>query len=121
MVDGDLFVVGVEIAGDSVEVVIDGDRNVTVEDCVRISKLIESRYDRDVEDYSLTVISAGVGSPLVHERQYKKLLGKPVEVQLVSGKKRVGLLRGYGSEVIIDDESYPMDEIKTVREHLTFS
>jgi len=43
--------------------------------------------DRDEEDFSLTVASAGIGSELKSLRQYHKLVGNTVEVLLTSGIK----------------------------------
>lgn len=34
-------------------------RPVNIDDCVNLSRFIESRLDRDVEDYSLMVSSSG--------------------------------------------------------------
>jgi len=34
--------------------------SVSIDDCVEISRYVESRLDRDVEDYSLMVSSAGI-------------------------------------------------------------
>lgn len=34
--------------------------SVSIDDCVELSRFIESRLDRDQEDYSLMVSSAGV-------------------------------------------------------------
>ena len=36
------------------------DEGVSVDDCVNLSRHIESKLDRDKEDFSLTVSSAGI-------------------------------------------------------------
>ncbi len=92
-----LFLVEVKGRGDEFEVTIDSDGRVTVEDCVRLTKAIEGRFDRDLpeNDFSLTVSSAGIGQPLRVARQYRKLVGRPVEVVLASGAKIVGTLEGF--------------------------
>lgn len=97
--DGDLFLVEVKVRGDEVEVFIDSDgiaddgrtARVTVEDCIRLSRAIEARFDRDEpeNDFSLTVSSAGIGQPLRVMRQYHKLVGRQVEVVLASGGAKV--------------------------------
>lgn len=97
---GGLFVVEVKVRGDQVEVFIDSDARgadgrlygVSVEDCIALSRAIESRFDRDVEDFSLTVSSAGIGQPLRVLRQYLKLVGKSVEVVLKDGTRLVATL-----------------------------
>ncbi len=99
--DGDLFLVDVKMsAGDEIEIFIDSDgrgddgrlRGVTVDDCVALTKAIEAKFDRDEEDFALTVSSAGIGQPLKVLRQYKKLVDKQIEVVLVSGGKLVATL-----------------------------
>jgi ribosome maturation factor RimP len=98
---GALFLVDVKVsAGGEFEVFVDSDgmgedgkpRRVTVEDCVLLTKAIEARFDRDVEDFALTVSSAGIGQPLKVLRQYQKLVGADVEVVLVGGTKFIAAL-----------------------------
>lgn len=60
---------------------------VAIDACVRLSRSIEEELDRDEEDFSLTVASAGIGSELKCLRQYRKLVGSTVEVLLTSGIK----------------------------------
>lgn len=118
----ELFLVEIKAKGDDYEVVIDSDSRVSVQDCIRVTKAIEQKYDRDEADYSLTVTSAGIGEPLTHPRQFSKLEGRQVEVVFTNGKKRVGTLKEYnGKEIAVDDETFGMDEIKAVKEHITFS
>ena len=77
----DLFLIDLKIGADNkISVVIDGDDGVTVEDCVFMSRAIEHHLDREEEDFSLDVASAGATSPLINKRQYKKNLGRTLEV-----------------------------------------
>ncbi|MCL2561088.1 MAG: ribosome assembly cofactor RimP [Rikenellaceae bacterium] len=122
-----------------VEVLIDSDRSVAIDDCVVLSRAIDAEFDRDQEDYELTVGSAGVGQPLKVLRQYKKLVGKPVEVMLRSGTKIVAELRSatpdaitlaYTEMAVVEGKKrkekievvreYPLDEVKWTKEHLDF-
>ena len=60
-----IFLVDLKISTDkSIKVILDGDKEVNVRDCINISRAIESTLDRDEEDFSLEVASAGVGSSL---------------------------------------------------------
>jgi ribosome maturation factor RimP len=77
---------------------IDG---VQVEHCLAISKYIEEHFDRDVEDYELTVCSAGLDNPFVVEEQYHKYNGKEVGVLLTNGKRKTGLILAYKENVLI--------------------
>ncbi|MFI3282734.1 MAG: ribosome assembly cofactor RimP [Rikenellaceae bacterium] len=84
----DMFVVGCTCSGSNeVELTIDSDTHVSIDTCIMISKAIEGEFDREVEDFSLTVASAGIGSELKLLRQYQKLVGGSVEVLLFSGIK----------------------------------
>jgi len=77
----DLFLIDLLISEDnSIKVVIDGDHGVSVEDCVFISRAIEHNLDREQEDFSLEVASAGATSPLINNRQYKKNVGRTLKL-----------------------------------------
>ena len=69
-----LFVVSVAISADNdVDVTIDADdRDVTLDDCVGMTEFIQQRVDRDEEDYSLTIGSAGLTAPFKVLRQWKR-------------------------------------------------
>ncbi|WP_378181712.1 ribosome assembly cofactor RimP [Aquimarina sp. SS2-1] len=67
--------------GNSIEIIIDGDQGVTVEDCIAVSRAIEHNLDREEEDFSLQVMSAGVSEGLTHKRQYKKNIGRKLKVK----------------------------------------
>lgn len=69
-------------ADNTITVEIDNDHGVDIDDCVTLSRYLESKLDRDTEDFELTVTSAGLSSPLKILRQYKKYEGKEVEVLL---------------------------------------
>lgn len=78
----DLFLIDFSLLPDNkITVVIDGDNGVTVEDCIFMSRAIEHNLDREDEDFSLDVASAGATSPLVNKRQYKKNIGRTLEVK----------------------------------------
>ncbi|GAB5475467.1 MAG: ribosome assembly cofactor RimP [Maribacter sp.] len=80
--DGSLFLIDFSISTDNrIKVVIDGDEGVTVQDCIKISRAIEHNLDRDEVDFALEVASAGATAPLVLPRQYKKNLGRKMEVK----------------------------------------
>ena len=58
----DYFLVDLTVsADDSIVVVIDHADGVWIEDCAELSRFIESRLDREAEDYELEVGSAGLG------------------------------------------------------------
>ena len=65
---------------------------IELDDCVSLSRDFETLFDREVEDYSLTVSSAGLDQPFKVMKQYVKALGTKVEVSLKGGKKMVATL-----------------------------
>lgn len=89
----DLFLVDVEMKpGNVISVIIDGMKPVSLDDCIKVSRNIEGNLDREVEDFSLTVTSAGMGVPFKVWRQYEKNVGREVEVVLKTGEKLKGVL-----------------------------
>lgn len=88
------FLVAVAIhPGNKIVVEIDSEENIGIDDCITLSKNIESHLDRDVEDFELEVGSAGLTSPLRIPRQYQKYIGNEVEVLTKDGKKLQGVLK----------------------------
>jgi ribosome maturation factor RimP len=62
-------------------VTLDGDQGVTLQDCIDVSRVIEHNLDREEQDFSLEVASAGVSTPLKLARQYQKNKGRRVKVK----------------------------------------
>ena len=100
--DKDYFLVEVSIAADNkIAVEIDHKEGVWIEDCVELSRFIESRISRDVEDYELEVGSAGIGQPFKVLQQYINHIDKDVEVLALDGKKYRGVLTSANEEGIV--------------------
>ncbi|MBR6655876.1 MAG: ribosome assembly cofactor RimP [Alistipes sp.] len=136
----DMFVVDCTITPDNtIDLVLDSDTSVSIDACAMINRAIGERFDRDVEDYSLTVASAGIGEPLKLVRQYKKLVGESVEVLLRSGVKILATLDevtdenitiSYDESVVVEGKkkkqiqrtthTYTYDEIKWTKEYLDY-
>lgn len=82
-----LFLIDLSISPtNQIRVVLDGDTGVTVQDCIDFSREIEHNLDRDEEDFSLEVLSAGVSEPLLQVRQYKKNVGRKLKVKTTEGE-----------------------------------
>ncbi|TQD39604.1 ribosome assembly cofactor RimP [Haloflavibacter putidus] len=87
-----LFLIDLQIKpANQILVVIDGDESVSVEDCMQISRAIEHNLDREKEDFSLEVTSAGATSPLLMSRQFKKNIGRKLEVHTENEKYEANL------------------------------
>ncbi len=136
----DLFVVGCTVSpANEVELLVDSDSSVSIDTCVALSRVVEAAFDRDEEDFELTVASAGVGSELKHLRQYRKLVGRPVEVLLTGGIKILatldevteeGMTLSYTEKQAVEGRkrkvevevrrTYPFAEVKYTKEYLDF-
>ncbi len=80
--DESLFLIYFSISSDNtIKVVIDGDKGVSLQDCMKVSRAIEHNLDRDKEDFSLEVTSSGAASPIHMPRQYKKNIGRKLKVR----------------------------------------
>ncbi len=98
----DLFLVDLKIGKDNkISVFIDGDNGVTIQNCIDLSKQIESNFDREVEDFELSILSSGIGEPLKLNRQYEKNIGRNIEVITKEGEKIVGELLLVNEEKIV--------------------
>ncbi len=100
LTDNGLFLVDIEISQENdITVTIERhEGSVKVDDCIAIDRIVSANFDRDVEDYSLTVTSAGLDQPFKVLDQYKKFCGSEVEVVLKKGGKLKGILSGYSAE-----------------------
>lgn len=97
----DRFLVEVKVKPNNViEVYIDSDTAVNIDNCVELSRFIESRLDRDVEDYELSVLSWGLSGALKLDRQLQKYVGQEVEVKTKEMGKMQGKLVAFDSEKV---------------------
>ena len=78
----ELFLIDFTISpSNQINIVVDGDKGVSVEDCINVSRAIEHNLDREEEDFSLEVSSVGATTPLQLPRQYKKNVGRKLSVK----------------------------------------
>lgn len=122
-----------------ITVIIDGDNGVSVNDCIAVSRKIEHNLDREEEDFSLDVSSAGVSSPLEMPRQYQKNIGRTLAVTTVEGEKIEGELTsfvdgkitlkwktreskpvGKGKVTVKKEAVLPLEDVKEARVIITF-
>lgn len=66
--------------------------NVSIEDCMSVSRNIEHNLDREEADFELHVSSAGLDKPLRVLAQYVKNIGRDLDVKLKSKEKTTGTL-----------------------------
>lgn len=136
------YLVDVTVSRDNdVEITVESEEGtVDLDDCVAISRFFESKFDREKEDYSLTVTSAGLDQPFKVFKQYQKAVGSKVEVQLKGGKKLIATLSAADQESITlhytareavegkkkkelvkHNDRYTMDQVNAVRPHIEFN
>lgn len=96
------FLVDVSVSKDNdIVVTIESENGkIELDDCVALSRYFETQFDREVEDYSLTMTSAGLDQPFKVLRQFEKAVGTKVEVHLRGGKKMVALLEAADEESV---------------------
>ncbi len=136
----DYFLVEVIVTPDGKIVVeIDHKDGVWIEDCVELSRYIESKLNREVEDFELEVGSAGIGQPFKVIQQYYNHLGEEVEVLTKDGKKLSGVLKAVDEnqftisiekkvkldgakrpKLVEEDESFTYDGIKYTKYLISF-
>ncbi len=80
-------------SGNAISIEIDNDNGVNIGDCVELSRYIESKLNRDEEDFELNVGSVGLTSPFKTLRTYQKYIDSEVEVLTKKGAKLSGVLK----------------------------
>ena len=136
-----LYIVDVSISKDNdIEVIIEKEEGIVeLDDCVSLSRYFETCFDREKEDYSLTVSSAGLDQPFKVLKQYLKAVGTKVEVQLKGGRKMVAELEAADEEsvtlkysvkeavegkkkkeLVEHVDRFTMDQVNAVRPYIEF-
>ena len=136
------FIVDISVSKDNdIVLTIESEKGkIELDDCVSLSRYFETKFDREVEDYSLTVSSAGLDQPFKVFKQYEKALGSKVEVSLKGGKKMVAVLEAadeesitlkYSVKVAVEGKKkkelvehvdrYTMDQVNAVRPFIEFN
>lgn len=103
--DSDIFLVSVRIKPtNNFKVYLDADNGLNIEKCIRINrtlyKAIEEGGWYPDGDFSLEVSSPGVDEPLKMLRQYKKNVGRKLEIIFLDETKKEGKLMAVEDEGI---------------------
>ena len=135
------YLVDVTVSKDNeIEVIIESEEGrIELDDCVAISRYFETCFDREKEDYELTVTSAGLDLPFKVLKQYLQAVGSKVEVQLKGGKKLIATLTAADEESITlsytakeavegkkkkelveHNDRFTMDQVNSVRPYIEF-
>jgi len=98
-----LFLIDFTVGGNNtIRVVLDGDKGVNLQDCMDVSRAIEHNLDREEEDFSLEVTSAGATSPLQLPRQYKKNIGRKLQVRTADGELKGNLTKATEDSITLE-------------------
>jgi len=112
----DRFVIYVKVSADNaINVIIDSDSGVSIDDCIALSRYIEHQLDREEEDFELKVLSSGLEFPFSMLRQYKKYIGKRIQLKLEDGSEKKGILQEANKEYIILQEETEKKHKKTIK------
>lgn len=121
----------------NIKVFIDSDEGIQLSGLIdynrRLYKLIEESGMYPDGDYSLEVSSPGLDEPLKIHRQYKKNVGRFVEVQMNDGSRKEGKLleatedgiiveteEGKGKKKQVKQESVLFTDIKSTKIQIKF-
>ena len=139
--DRGLFLVSLEISVNNIiSVEIDREEgNVSIDDCMRVSRNVEHNLDREEQDFELQVSSAGLDKPLRVAKQFYKNIGKEVVVKLLNNEKKTGILKAYDEtsltleesrmeklegkkkkELIVEQHVFPLSSIKDTKVVISF-
>ncbi|MFN5984003.1 MAG: ribosome assembly cofactor RimP [Fluviicola sp.] len=129
--DEKLFIVDLSISTSNIiRLEIDKtEGNVTIEDCVSVSRNIEHNLDREEVDFELHVSSAGLDKPLRVFQQYVKNVGRGLDIKLKSKEKITGTLVEVSEKGVVleHEEKQQLDPNKkkktlvTLRNEVPFS
>lgn len=108
--DDQVFLVNVVVtAGNNIGVFLDADNGLTIEKCSKINRALYHKLEEleifPDNNFSLEVSSPGVDEPLRLERQYKKNIGRTVQVTTNDDKVNIGKLVGLTEEGIVVEKT----------------
>jgi ribosome maturation factor RimP len=105
----------------NVKLFLDGDQGVTIEKCISWNRALYKKIEEENlypdGNFSLEVSSPGVDEPLKMLRQYKKNVGRSVEVIMKDGIKIAGKLIDVSEEAITVEETKGKNKKKEVIQH----
>ena len=137
----DIFLVEVTVRqGNLIRVFVDEPLGISLDECVRISRAIESGLDREEEDFDLQVSSPGLENPLLVLPQYLKNIGRELKIETVEKERLTGELLGADKDGIsinaqvkvktpgskkkqieFQEKSLKFEEIKSAKVNLQFN
>jgi ribosome maturation factor RimP len=138
LLQDDIFLVSIKIKPiNNIKIYLDADGGLGIEKCIKINralyKIMEEMAMYPDGDFSLEVSSPGIDEPLKLLRQYKKNIGRSVEVITNDGISREGKLtevteekisieyaEGKGKKAITKTDEIFFTEIKQTKVQIKF-
>jgi ribosome maturation factor RimP len=123
-----LFLIDLIVRGSEssrvIEVFIDGEKNISADECALVSREISKQIDEKqlIKSYRLDVSSPGVDRPLIYLKQYQKHLNRLFEIEFstkggsISGGNASGSSSIFkGKLVSIEDEVLTFQSNKEIK------
>jgi ribosome maturation factor RimP len=107
------------------KVYLDGDQGITIEKCISINRALYRKIEEagmfPGGDFSLEVSSPGLDEPLKLFRQYKKNIGRPVEVILKDGIKVAGkMIEVQDDSILVEETRGKNKKLEVIQHHFAF-
>ncbi len=127
-----IFLVDVKTDSNRIRVHVDKNDGISIDDCVKVSRALEGKLDRDSEDFALEVSSPGLDTAFKVPQQYEKNIGELVSLQLTDGIKILGKLKETDETGILvevasgkkgvdpEEMKFSYEEIQSTRIHIQF-
>jgi len=121
----DSYLVDLRVLQNKVEIFADRDPHITIDDCAKISRTLEKKLDSELpfsQQYALEVSSPGMDQPFKVLRQFRKNVGRTVDVVLISGIKKTGSLLYADEEKVVIEEKIAISnkQIETRQAEIPF-
>jgi ribosome maturation factor RimP len=98
------FLVDVSVVPfNKITILVDSQEGITINQCAVINRKLEVLLDRNKEDFDLVVSSPGLDSDIKVVEQYRKNVGRELEIIMKDNVKLTGVLKHVsGEEIIIE-------------------
>ncbi len=134
--DSDMFVTTIRIKPtNNIKVFLDADSGLNISKSATVNRRLYHAIEESAlypnGDFSLEVSSPGVDEPIHSIRQYKKNIGRTVEVTPIDGEPMTGILKEVGEETLTlaikgtkkappVEKEIPLSSVKTAIVQVTF-
>tara|TARA_Y100000782_G_scaffold114807_1_gene152581 strand:+ start:15586 stop:16143 length:558 start_codon:yes stop_codon:yes gene_type:complete len=109
--DTDIFIVEIKVSeSNAIKIEIDADAGLSIDKCIAVSRHVEHSFDREEEDFELSVTSPGIDKPLRLPRQFKKNIGRSLKVKYQDDKAALT-----GELIDANDDSFTILEKRKER------